>query len=285
MTEAGQPHPLPRLSGGQLAGAAVVGMLAGFLSGLFGVGGGILVVPGLILFMRMSQRQAHGTSLAAIVPIAVSAVAGYALERSVDWAAAALIVVGAAAGAVLGTHVLQRIPERRLRLVFSLFLLITAGRLLVPIPPVSGPGELDLLMGTALVVVGIASGTVAGLLGVGGGIVIVPALVVLFSVPDAVAKGTSLAVIIPTGVVGTMRNIRHGNANLPLGMLVGLFGAASAFIGSKISVGLDPRVSSALYAGLLIVVAARMLVSLPGGPTGRNAGGRTAPGTAAPTEP
>lgn len=285
MTDPGRPGRQPSLSGGRLAGAAAVGILAGFLSGLFGVGGGILIVPGLILVMRMGQRLAQGTSLAAIVPIAALAVAGYALERSVDWPTAALIAAGAAGGAVLGTHVLQRVPESRLRIVFALFLLLAAGRLLAPVAPAIGRGELDLLLGTSLVAVGIAAGTVAGLLGVGGGIIIVPALVILFSVPDAVAKGTSLAVIIPTGIVGTMRNTRHRNVDLPVGMLVGLFGAASAFMGSRISVGLAPRVSSALFAVLLIVVAGRMLSGSPDGSRGRSAGGRTAHGTGAPIEP
>jgi uncharacterized protein len=285
MTGARQSRPRPRLSGAQLAEAAAVGVIAGFLSGLFGVGGGILLVPGLIMLMRMGQRLAHGTSLVAIVPIALSGVAGYALERSVDWPAAALIVVGAAGGAVIGTQVLQRVPERQLRLLFALFLLVTAGRLLIPMPSPSGRGELDLLQGAALVALGVASGTVAGLLGVGGGIVIIPALVILFSVPDAVAKGTSLAVIIPTALVGTMRNISHRNADLPLGILVGLFGAASAFIGSRISVGFSPRVSSVLFAGLLAVVAVRLLMDSRGGSRERSGDGRTAHGTSSPTEP
>lgn len=285
MTGARQPRPRPSLSGTQLAAAVAVGVVAGFLAGLFGVGGGILIVPGLIMLMGLGQRMAHGTSLVAIVPIALSGVAGYTIERSVDWPAAALIVGGAAGGAVLGTQILQRLPERRLRLLFALFLLVTAGRLLIPMPSPSGREELDFLQGAALVALGAASGTVAGLLGVGGGIVIVPALVILFSVPDAVAKGTSLAVIIPTGVVGTMRNIRHRNADLPLGILVGLFGAASAFIGSKVSIGLSPRVSSVLFAGLLAVVAVRLLMDSRDGSRERSGGGRTAPGSGAPTEP
>src|SRR5687767_9095664 len=99
MTGAGRPDRRPFVSRARLAGAAAVGILAGFLSGLFGVGGGILIVPGLIVVMRMGQRLAHGTSLAAIVPIAALAVLGYALERSVDWPAAVLIAAGAAGGA------------------------------------------------------------------------------------------------------------------------------------------------------------------------------------------
>ena len=85
-------RPALRVNGRRRAAGrlVVVGLAAGFLSGLFGVGGGVLMVPGLVLVLGMGQRLAHGTSLAAIVPIAVAGVAGYALAGEVDWLAAAV---------------------------------------------------------------------------------------------------------------------------------------------------------------------------------------------------
>src|SRR5205085_8999022 len=79
----------------RFAGLAVVGVLAGFLSGLFGVGGGILIVPGLVLVLKMEQRLAHGTSLGAILPISVAGVIGYAIDRSGDRPSGALLTAGA----------------------------------------------------------------------------------------------------------------------------------------------------------------------------------------------
>jgi uncharacterized protein len=248
-----------------LIGAAAVGVLAGFLAGLFGVGGGILIVPGLVILMRMDQRRAHGTSLAAIVPISLAGVAGYALSHSVDWHAGALLIVGASAGAFLGTRALRIVPERWLRLLFAVFLILTAGRLFLPAPEVMGRGPIGLGSGAGLVCMGILSGALAGLLGVGGGIVIVPALVLLFSVPDPVAKGTSLLVIIPTGLVGTITNVRSRNVDLTVAAVVGLFGVASAFAGSQLAVVLSSRVSRVLFAILLIAVAARLLVGIRSG--------------------
>jgi uncharacterized membrane protein YfcA len=191
----------------------------------------------------------------------VAGVGGYAVEHSVDWPAAGLIVLGAAGGAVVGTRALQRLPQRALRLAFALFLLATAVRLLVDIPEATGRHAIDASMAIGLVALGLVSGTVAGLLGVGGGIVIVPALVVLFGVPDAVAKGTSLAVIIPTAVVGTYRNVTYGNVDVSIAAVTGLFGVASAFAGSQLAVELDPAVSIALFAALLVAVAVRMLLA------------------------
>ena len=245
-----------------LIGAAGVGLLAGILSGLFGVGGGILIVPGLVLLMRMDQRRAHGTSLAAIVPIALAGVAGYALADAVDWTAGALLIVGAAAGAVVGTTALRVIPENWLRALFAVFLVLAAARLFFPVSEAMGRGAIDAAAVAGLIGIGVLSGAMAGLLGVGGGIVIVPALVLLFSLPDPVAKGTSLLVIIPTGVVGTISNVRAGNANLPVAGVVGAFGVVSAFGASQLSTVLPARLSRILFAILLLAVAAQLLLRL-----------------------
>jgi len=241
-----------------LVRAGALGLVAGFLSGLFGVGGGILIVPVLVLVLGVDQRLAHGTSLAAVLPIAVSGVVGFAVEDSVDWPVAAALVAGAIAGAVIGTHALHVLPTRFLAYAFSVLLFATAVRLVVDRSSASGRQEFDVLMGVGLVLLGVLSGTLAGLLGVGGGVVMVPAQILLFSIPGAVAKGTSLAVIIPTSVVATRRNLRKGNATLSIATVVGLAGVASAFAASQISVGLDEDVSNALFALLLAAVAVRM---------------------------
>jgi uncharacterized protein len=253
-----EPEAAPAFRGALVAGAVVVGAIAGFLSGLFGVGGGILIVPGLVFLLAMDQRRAHGTSLAAIVPIAIAGVCGFVLDDAVDWPVAAAIVVGAVAGSLIGTTALRVIPQRGLRLAFIGFLLLTAGRMLVATPDAAGRGELDVLMVLGLIALGVASGTLAGLLGVGGGIVIVPVLVALFLVPDAVAKGTSLVVIVPTAISGTFRNVRNGNANLRVAAVVGVAGVVSAFLGSQVALDMDPRTSGVLFAILLTLVAVRM---------------------------
>jgi uncharacterized protein len=248
-----------RPSGSRLARATAVGLVAGFLSGLFGVGGGILIVPALVLVMAMDQRLAHGTSLAAVLPIAMSSTLGYALEDKVDWPVAALLAVGAVGGAVVGTHALQRLPQRTLAFAFALLLVVTAVRLLVDHSSAGGRGGLDAASIIGLLVLGLSSGILAGLLGVGGGIIMVPAMVVLWGTPPAIAKGTSLAVIIPTSIVGTWRNRHHGNADMPIAVVVGLAGVVSAFVASKISIGMSETTSNVLFALLLVAVAARML--------------------------
>ena len=252
---------MPAAPSDRLLRAALLGVFAGFLSGLFGVGGGLLIVPVLVLAMAMDQRLAHGTSLAAVLPIAVSGVAGFALEDSVDWPVAGALAAGAMVGAVIGTHWLHKLPTHVLAYAFAAVLLASAARLVLDNSDATGREPLRVVGVVVLVLVGVLSGTVAGLLGVGGGVVMVPAMIILFGVPAAAAKGTSLAVIIPTAVVATARNMAKGNADLPVAVAVGLAGVASAFLASQISVGLDESTSNALFAALLAVVAVRMIVT------------------------
>jgi uncharacterized membrane protein YfcA len=253
------PPAAPTRSEPAVARAVAVGLVAGFLSGLFGVGGGILIVPALVLVMRMDQRLAHGTSLAAVVPIALSSTFGYMLEGKIDWPVAGLLAAGAVGGAVLGTHVLDLLPQRALGYCFAGLLGATAVRLLVDHSDAGGRADLHVASIVGLLALGLASGILAGLLGVGGGIVMVPAMVVLLRIPPAVAKGTSLAVIIPTAIMGTGRNRKNGNTDLRTAVVVGLAGVLSAFGGSKVSIGMSETASNVLFAVLLLVVAGRML--------------------------
>lgn len=235
-----------------------VGLLAGFLSGLFGVGGGILIVPALVLVLGFTQRLAHGTSLAAVLPIAISSLTSYALEDKVDWKVGALLAVGAVVGAVIGTHILHRLPHDMLAIAFAVLLIATAVRLLFDHSNAGGRGALTAVTVLTLLLVGFITGVLAGLLGVGGGIFVVPAMVVGYGIPAAVAKGTSLAMIVPTSIMGTWRNRRNRNVDLRVAGILGLAGVVSAFVGGKISVGMSETTSNIMFALLLLIVAARM---------------------------
>jgi uncharacterized membrane protein YfcA len=246
--------------------AAGIGAVAGGLSGLFGVGGGILIVPGLVLFLRLSQRRAHATSLAAIVPIAAAGAAGYGAAGAIQWLAAGLLAIGGAVGAVAGTQALRRIPERALRIAFAVFLLVAAAALPFEVTATERVPSIDLVAGILLVVLGVVAGAMAGLLGVGGGIVMVPGLVLLAGAPQAVAKGTSLVVIIPTALVGTVRNVRAGDVDLPAAAAVGLAGVVTSFAASILAVEMSPVLSAVLFGALLVAMSARLLLAARGKP-------------------
>jgi uncharacterized membrane protein YfcA len=105
----------------QLVQATLLGVLAGVLSGLLGVGGGLIIVPGLIVLLHARQHVAHATSLAAIVPTAVAGAAAYGKASALDWRIGALLIAGSVPGARGGAMLMQRIPAARLRTGFGVF--------------------------------------------------------------------------------------------------------------------------------------------------------------------
>ena len=110
---------------------AAIGTAAGLFSGLFGVGGGTIIVPLLILWFSYGEREATGTSMAAIIVIAAIAVVVHAGYGNFDLAGAALVGIPAVFGAVAGTALQQRIPERAISVIFAVVLLVIAGELIV----------------------------------------------------------------------------------------------------------------------------------------------------------
>ncbi len=241
--------------------AAVVGAGAGILSGLFGVGGGIVLVPALLLFVKLAGRNAAATSLASVIPIAVSGLAGYAVAGEVDWALGAIITVGAIAGSRLGTALLTRLPERTLLFAFAGLLVLVAVRMFMADPSAVGRGPLDIGMALGALALGLFTGVLSGLFGVGGGFIIVPAMVLLFAETATLAKGSSLLVILPTALFGTWFNHQNELVEHRVAAVTGLSGAALSFLSAQVAVGLDERVANVSFAVLLAAVAARMGLS------------------------
>jgi len=110
----------------RVAAAAGLGLGAGFVGGLFGVGGGVVLVPGLVLLLGFAQHRAHATSLAAIVVSASSAGIPFILEGSVHWGYAGLLLVGSSVGAVLGARHVVRISAVWLARGFVAIALVAA---------------------------------------------------------------------------------------------------------------------------------------------------------------
>ncbi|WP_169581789.1 sulfite exporter TauE/SafE family protein [Microbacterium thalassium] len=236
------------------------GLLAGLLSGLFGVGGGTVIVPLLVLLLAFDQRLAAGTSLAAIVPTATVGVVSYALHDAVAWIPALLLAAGAVVGAQVGTWLLPRLPITFLRWAFVGFLVAVIVSLFLIIPSRDAELELTWLIGTGLIVLGVITGIVAGLIGVGGGIIVVPALMLLFGTSDLVAKGTSLLMMIPTAVSGTIGNLRRGNVDLVAAATIGVAACTTTALGAWIATLVDPLVGNVLFAIFLVFIAMQMAV-------------------------
>ncbi len=250
----------------------LVGVAGGLLSGLFGVGGGIVMVPLLALWLGLEQRRAIATSLIAIIPIALAGMVGYATGDAVNWVAGLALGVGGVLGGQVGVWLLPRIPVRVLQGVFMLILLYSAYRLVLPAgghAPEGVDGGLEQSIGQIwlpLVVVGLAAGILAGLLGVGGGIILVPGLVLLVGSNIDTARGTSLLVVMFTAVTASITNIRNGRAQTRDGILVGLAGAPAALLGAFLGQWLPEAQASWLFGALLAYAAIQMGIRALRGP-------------------
>jgi len=110
---------------------AGIGVGAGVLSGLFGVGGGIILVPAMVLLAGMAQQRASATSLASIVPIAAVGAIIFGSADSVDLPAALVLTVGSLVGVQIGTRLMARIGDDRLRIGFAVFMIAVALTMLV----------------------------------------------------------------------------------------------------------------------------------------------------------
>jgi uncharacterized protein len=106
-----------------------IGLGGGVLSGLLGVGGGIVMVPALVLWAGYAQREAHAVSLGAIIPISAAGIATYGVAGEVRWWQALALAAGSIAGAPLGAALLVRIDERLLKVIFGTFLVGVAALL------------------------------------------------------------------------------------------------------------------------------------------------------------
>jgi uncharacterized membrane protein YfcA len=109
--------------------AALVGSVAGFLSGLLGIGGGVIVVPGLVLLVGLNQYSAAATSVATIVGSSAAALFAFSSNGSVDWSTAAIVLTGAAVGAWAGARWMDKVPEHVLAGTFALVLATAAVRM------------------------------------------------------------------------------------------------------------------------------------------------------------
>jgi len=190
----------------------LVGFVAGVLNGLIGIGGGIVIVPAMIR-RGATPQQAVGTSLTAMVVFSSVAFAVHAWFSgfALGGPGFAVVVAAGIAGAVAGGWILARIAVRRMLLLFALLVFAVALRLVlqglgVASPQPIWPGD-PTVAGYAAV--GLASGLLSGILGVGGGALVMLGLTVLFGLPVHQGLPIALAVNVTNAVAGA---VRHGAA-------------------------------------------------------------------------
>jgi uncharacterized membrane protein YfcA len=211
------PDDAPVAAGAGLGrpGALVIGFAAGGLNGLLGIGGGIVMVPALLLRGGLSPPSAVGTSLATMVVLSACAftvhvsVTGYTLSV----AGSTLLIVAGALGAQAGGAVLRRVSARAMLLIFATVVVLTAGKLIAQAFGAGGLESTDVAPATpmwAYPALGLVAGFLSGLVGIGGGGLVLLGLATFFQVPVQLALPVALAVNVTNALSGCWSQARAG---------------------------------------------------------------------------
>jgi uncharacterized membrane protein YfcA len=240
---------------------SLLGLVGGVLSGLIGVGGGVFFVPALMLVMGWDIKEAVAVSLVIIIFSALSGtIRNLRSEDPINWRITALLALTVAPSALIGVAISHVSSSTFVEVVFAIILLLLA------YPTARGElnlGETQIKIPTILVLVaGIIIGALSGLVGVGGGVLMVPLMVLGLNLSTKPAVATSLAITIFTGIVGSIGYIATGFnqfSSIPPLVAGSVLGA---WFGVHIRDYTPDKTLRTIFAIFMTIVAIRILTSL-----------------------
>lgn len=255
-------------------GIFLVGLLAGIMSGMFGIGGGIVMVPVLIAVFGMDMLNANATSLAAmLLPVGVLGVINYYKAGLINLKHSLWLSIGLFGGSFAGAAVAVSIDVSLLAKLYAAYLFyIAIGYLNIP-KLISGMRHRNEPNPSAeelpkqhrsiwlYIGVGLLAGIIAGMFGKGGGLVIVPLLIKYFQYKPKEATATSLAALqLPVGLPSVMVYAEQGHLNLLYASLMAVGIVGGVFLGSKLALNIPAASFKKVYAVFLVGVAGYMVV-------------------------
>lgn len=253
-----------------------MGAVAGMFAGLLGIGGGIIIVPVLAMVFEgqgvnidVLMHVAIGTSLATIVITSLSSIRAHHKHGGVDWSVVKVISVGVFVGGLIGAVIAKMIPGEDLKLIFSIFMFIIAAQMFfgnVSKPHRGLPKKAGMLSAGTII------GSIASVMGIGGGSLSVPFLTWCnMNIRNAIA--TSSAIGFPIAVSGTLGFIITGWAvadlpvmsfgfvNIPAFFSIVVASTLFAPLGAWIAHRVSPVLLKRIFAGFLLVLGVRMFLS------------------------
>lgn len=236
----------------------LVGLAAGSFGGLAGLGGGIIMIPLMVYVLKLSQHQAHGTSLVALVFTGISGAITYALSGAIDLTAAVLLAGTAIFTARAGAHYAHILPAWKLKKNFGIFLIFCSVLLFFKPYLANVIGTVPAYAKIVIfLITGLFTGFLSGMMGVGGGIIMVPVMVLLAGFTQHVAQGTSLLVMVPAGAVGAMTHRKLGNVvhRLLVGLIPGIL--LGTYLGGSLANLLPDNILRIIFAVVIMVTGLR----------------------------
>ncbi|MEN6319090.1 MAG: sulfite exporter TauE/SafE family protein [Syntrophaceae bacterium] len=240
----------------------LIGIISGVFGGLVGLGGGVLMVPLMVGIKKLGQHKAHGTSLVAVVFTGIVGATVYAVYNAVDIWASVVLSVAALWPARCGAKYCSGMPEIKLKRAFGIFLIfVSIFILLKPYLPLLPHPGMSISKIFILIITGITTGFVSGLMGVGGGPIMIVGMVLLAGFDQHTAQGSSLLAMVPLGAVGAFTHWRLGNVATELldGLILGIiFGT---YIGGSFAHVLPEYILRIIFAAVLIWTGSRYVKS------------------------
>jgi len=245
----------------EFAALVAIGLAGGAAGGLFGVGGGIVMVPFVVLLLPATGfHAAKAASLLVVVLAAGVAVLAHHRRGSVDVRRGAALGVSGVMGAFLGAEAAERLPDRVLAIAFGIVLVAIGVRFILGLQPhphaVSDRTTIVVLAG-----VGVLAGLLAGFFGIGGGVVMVPALVAL-GLSMHLAVGTSLVAVAANALSGTITHLTlgYGAALVTLGLPLAIGAVPGSELGARLAHRLPAARLQRAFGVFLIGVGAYLAV-------------------------
>jgi len=236
-----------------------------------GVGGGIFIVPILTFFYGFVVNNATGTSLTTIISTAIASAINYAEQKRIYYKTGLILIVTTAPGAYLGAWVAEIMKERLLGLVFGVFLVLVATRMLISVvrrrtQDKTGTAMTDeeLVKSGKIIVIGAGlsffGGFASGLLGIGGGTLIVPIMTLAMGMPIHLATATSMFTMIFTSISGVARYYQASLINFPVALLFATGTVIGAQVGAYTSKKISGRNLSLIFGIMLMVAGVNMIL-------------------------
>jgi uncharacterized protein len=219
-------------------GIVAVGLGVGTFGGMFGLGGGIIMVPILLYVYRRDIHHATAISLAVIGPMAFCGTIGNAIAGKIVWPAFLGISAGAVVGATIGATLSKRVPKATLRRITGFSVLLIGISMVVIKAPATveslvvvdtSPGAI-----AAMLVSGLGVGIFSGMLGLGGGVILNPLMLFGFGYTAQQTVATSLAIIVPTSLSGAVRQYFNGHLDVRMFALMAVGACAGSIVGVEL---------------------------------------------------
>lgn len=233
----------------------MIGLISGVLSGLFGVGGGIVMTPGVQILLGARPIVALATPLPVILPTALTGSETYRRAGEVDTHAALWMVGPGIAGAVVGSWLTRVIDTHILLMATAVLLAYQAAGILRGARRATAPTGARQGTPAAFAAIGLLAGFVSGLLGIGGGLVMVPMLAGVLGMPLKRALGTSLLAIVALVVPGTIVHAALNHIDWSVFVVLTIGAVPGARIGARLALGTKERTLRLLVGSFLLVVA------------------------------